>query len=363
MISRSVARLRSFWGLQLGGWLIYALVTAATTIPFRHEKEYVAYRLTLLISCFLCSFALYPLCQMLWRRKTGLYVSLAWTAGAAYIGGFFCTAAAAWAESRFGGENMSFHWTSALASSTSGWFLLFGWTSCYFGIRHFHALEKQQSDLFASQSLLREAQLQALRYQLQPHFLYNTLNAISTLVLEGKSRQATQMIARLGDLLRETLAAPETHLISLAEELITTRLYIAIEQTRFEARLAFVEDVSEEALDARVPRFLLQPLIENAVRHGIAKLFDGGELILKARREEDSFVVEVINDFPPILPAATGRDGLGLPNTQARLEHLYGTKQSLTILPDPFEGRFLVSIRVPYSTQETPFRSTESSLA
>jgi LytS/YehU family sensor histidine kinase len=258
---------------------------------------------------------------------------------------------------------MPFHWGSALASATSGWFLLFGWSSCYFGVKHFHELEKQKSNLFASQSLLREAQLQALRYQLQPHFLYNTLNAISTLVLQGKSRQATQMIARLGDLLRETLAAPQTHLVSLAEELITTRLYIAIEQMRFESRLVFAEEISDDVLSARVPRFLLQPLVENAVRHGIARLSSGGTLLLKVNRRADTLVVEIVNDCPALPVVVDGRKGLGLVNTQARLEHLYGENQSITVVPDFTIGKFDVTVRVPFTTEEMTAIPSEDSAA
>lgn len=354
MSSKLIARLQSFWGLQLCGWLVYTLATAASILPFPHDKGYVGYRLAFLLTCFLCSFALYPLCHGLWRRHTGLYVALAWTAAAAYLLGLVCSAAGVWAEIHFGQQKMPFEWRSAFAGATSGWFLLFGWSSCYFGIKHFHELEKQKRDLFASQALLREAQLQALRYQLQPHFLYNTLNAISTLVLQGKSKRATQMIARLGDLLRETLAAPDTHLVSLAEELITTRLYIAIEQMRFEARLVFAEEISDDVLAARVPRFLLQPLVENSVRHGIAKLTNGGRLLLKASKESDTLVLDVFNDCPPLSAVANGSngsDGLGLANTRARLEHLYGDGQSIVTFPNVRNGEFAVTVRVPFTTQ------------
>jgi hypothetical protein len=353
--SRSITRLQSFWGLQLCGWLVYGLATAVSTLPYRHEKDYVAYRVTTFVGCFLFSFALYPVCRTLWRRRVGLYASLAWTAAAAYIPGLLCAAAATWTESRLGHENMPFHWLSAIANATGAWFLLFGWGSCYFGIKHFNESEKQRLDLFASQSLLREAQLQALRYQLQPHFLYNTLNAISTLVLQGKSRQATQMIARLGDLLRETLTAPHTHLVSLAEELITTRLYIAIEQMRFEANLTFVEEISDDVLAALVPRFLLQPLVENAVRHGIAKLSNGGKLLLTANRQGDSLKIEVVNDYSTDSPVVGDGRGLGLSNTRSRLEHLYGEEQSITILYKEAEGKFGVAIRVPYTTKQSSY--------
>jgi LytS/YehU family sensor histidine kinase len=125
----------------------------------------------------------------------------------------------------------------------------------------------------------------------------------------------------------------------------------------------FAEEISDDVLAARVPRFLLQPLVENAVRHGIARLSSGGTLLLKVNRRADTLVVEIVNDCPALPVVVDGREGLGLVNTQARLEHLYGEDQSITVVPDFTIGKFDVTVRVPFTTQEMTAIPSEDSAA
>jgi LytS/YehU family sensor histidine kinase len=236
-------------------------------------------------------------------------------------------------------------------------FVLVAWSALYFGIKHYHVLEEQKQRLQALEVMAREAQMRALRYQLQPHFLFNTLNAISTLVLDNQPRIATQMIARLADLLRRTLEAPDVHQVSLKEEIAVTKEYLALEKVRFGPRLMVTFEINPETQDALVPRFLLQPLVENAIRHGIAKRPDGGTLVLHAENVGGRLRVRIENDGveddEPVLRRNTAvpHRGVGLTNTRARLEQMYGHEATLETHATA-NGAYEVRISMPFSTVE-----------
>jgi LytS/YehU family sensor histidine kinase len=231
-----------------------------------------------------------------------------------------------------------------------GAIVLIAWSALYFGIKHYGTVEEQRNRLLASEATAREAQLQALRYQLQPHFLFNTLNAISSLVVSKQPERATEMIAKLAALLRNTLSFPEAHLLTFREELAVTEEYLSIEQVRFGPRLAVSLSVSPEASEAQVPRFLLQPIVENAIRHGIARCPNGGEVSITASVAGGQLRIDIENDRTEgLLQSGDERNGLGLMNTKTRLEKLYGERGSVTVTT-PRNNRFLVSIQFPLTT-------------
>jgi two-component system sensor histidine kinase AlgZ len=200
--------------------------------------------------------------------------------------------------------------------------------------------------------------MRALRYQLQPHFLFNTLNAISTLVLDNQPRIATQMIARLADLLRRTLESPDTHQVSLKEEIAVTKEYLALEKVRFGPRLNVAYAIDPDTQEAQVPRFLLQPLVENAIRHGIAKRPDGGNLVLRSEAINGRLRVKIENDGAeddePVLrrDTAVPHRGVGLTNTRARLQQMYGYEATLETHATA-NGTYEVRISMPFTTVET----------
>jgi two-component system sensor histidine kinase AlgZ len=233
------------------------------------------------------------------------------------------------------------------ARAFEGAIVLIAWSALYFGIKHYGTVEEQRSRLVASEATAREAQLQALRYQLQPHFLFNTLNAISSLVVSKQPERATEMIAKLAGLLRTTLSYPEAHLVTLREELTVAEEYLSIEEVRFGSRLAVSLSVSSEAYEAQVPRFLLQPIVENSIRHGIARCPNGGEVAIRASASEGRLRIEIENDRREgILQSGEEGHGLGLANTRTRLEKLYGEQGSVTVSTAQ-NNRFLVSIQFP----------------
>jgi two-component system LytT family sensor kinase len=197
------------------------------------------------------------------------------------------------------------------------------------------------------ETALARAQLQALRSQLQPHFLFNTLHAVSSLMDEDV-RAARRMIARLADLLRTTLDTGDQQEVSLLREIETLQLYLDIERERFSDRLRFDLEVHPDVLDARVPNLVLQPLVENAVRHGIAPRHEGGRIVVRAARENGQLILVVEDDG-----AGTGgrdsREGVGLRNTRARLARLYPDHHALRI-QHPETGGFRVEIEIPFET-------------
>jgi hypothetical protein len=186
---------------------------------------------------------------------------------------------------------------------------------------------------------LARAQLDNLRLQLQPHFLFNALNTISQAMYESVER-ADAMLARLSELLRHALAAGDgAQLVPLRQELDTSRLYLELEQARFEDKLQVEMVVAEEAAAAMVPHFLLQPLLENAVRHG------GGRVELRAERHEDELWLEVRNALRHTAAPLPGH-GVGLANTRERLEHLYGPAHRFEAVPEA--AAFAVRMRLPW---------------
>jgi two-component system LytT family sensor kinase len=203
---------------------------------------------------------------------------------------------------------------------------------------HQLAQEREQAalraDLRSSQleTQIAQARLGALKAQLQPHFLFNTLNAIVVLVRQQKGQQAEETLARFSDLLRAVLADMDAQEVCLARELEYLKLYLSIEQLRFSDRLSVEFDVDPELLDAAVPHMALQPIVENAIRHGVGQRSTPGVILIQARREGDSLHLKVQDDGPGF--SASARDpgmGLGLANTRARLKQLYGDAAQLLI--------------------------------
>ena len=213
-----------------------------------------------------------------------------------------------------------------------------------------HESEERALNTSQLETRLVEAQLQALQRQLHPHFLFNTLNTVSGLIRTDPDG-ADKMIDRLGDLLRMTLHKSGIQEVSLKEELDVLGKYVEIERTRFGNRLTIDMQVQPETLDAQVPSLVLQPLVENAIRHGIAPNARPGRIAVSAERENDDLVLQVLDNgdgLPPERLMALNR-GVGLDNTRARLSHLY---------PDHFEFSFsnldrgfCVTIRIPFEVQ------------
>jgi sensor histidine kinase YesM len=197
---------------------------------------------------------------------------------------------------------------------------------------------------------LAQAQLQALKMQIQPHFLFNSLNSIAALIEEDSAR-AGRMIARLGDFLRLTLANSDTQVSTVTRELEFIKTYLDIEQVRFEDRLRVQFEIDQQAGMANVPSMILQPIVENAIQHGVSQREAVSHIYITVRRDDEVLIMSV-KDRGPGRPGANGNGnsnerGLGLANTKMRLQNLYGVNQRMEICNVP-GGGLIVTLTIPF---------------
>jgi len=335
----------SFWLLQVCGWGgFYLLVLTAIVGSFK-VPGLVRSNTIWFLCMFTTSFLLRPFCRSLMVR------SLSWIA--LEVWAFACSifvSAVASLVSEFLMAFPTFDWKDFVETWLQSTVVLFLWCSLYFSIKQWQRSARERERLMRAESEAREARLSALRYQLNPHFLFNSLNAVSTLVLEGNAPAATRMLAQIADLLRTTLDSQSVPETPLSQEIAFTEQYLAIEQTRLGNRLRVAMDISVDTLDALVPSMLLQPLVENAVRHGVASLVDGGTIRVLSELQGSQLHLAVENSGIPGLPQPQNRasaNGIGLTNTAERLKTLYGAAHSFT-LEWPETGGCQVTIELPY---------------
>ena len=236
-----------------------------------------------------------------------------------------------------------FHWTLVRSFYFN---LLVYWiiVGASHGVEYYRRYREREVRAIGLEKLVAQARLQALRSQLNPHFLFNTLNSISSL-MHKDVEAADRMIVRLSELLRLALESVETQEVPLRDELEFLRRYLEIEQIRFGARLQVSFDIPADTLEVPVPNLLLQPLVENAIKHGVAPRKQPGRVEITARRDGSHLTV-LVRDNGPGPGQGTSGAGVGLANTRARLEHLYGDRHRFESGPAA-EGGFEVRLQVP----------------
>lgn len=206
--------------------------------------------------------------------------------------------------------------------------VLFAWSAIYFGYHYYAGLQEQKAQVLKATAMAHQAQLKMLRYQLNPHFLFNTLNAISTLVLDKAEEDANKMLTKLSSFLRYTLVNQPTQRISLDQELYALGLYLDIEKVRFQDRLSIEFDIDEDAKTALVPSLILQPLIENAIKYAIAPSIDGGTITVCAKVVGQRLVLALKDTGPGLADinhiVSQSGSGVGIANTKERLLQIYG---------------------------------------
>lgn len=256
--------------------------------------------------------------------------------------------------------SIPFGWYSQLTPFWNRYFLLilnftpsnvmFYWGVIVVEHAHDYYQKLQERELRASQleAQLAQAQLQVLKMQLHPHFLFNTLNAISALIRESPD-EADEMVSRLGDLLRMTLETAGLQEVPFKQELEFLKHYLDIEQTRFQDRLKVEMAIEPETLDGLVPSMILQPLVENSVRHGVAPRPEGGCIKIKAWRDNSLLRLEVEDDGPGLSGDTPPKERVGLTNTRARVSNLYGDEHGLK-LRHAAGGGLVVSLSIPFRT-------------
>ena len=341
-----------FWLPILAG-LPITLCMGVMALPELGHAYAGAYRAFFAVAYLLWTVPVSALQRALWRRRAPAYATVAVLLVATYVPSVVNNALGLMAAVRLG-----------LAPSVSLPRIFAGLDGCWLALIAFcaiHALvlhytELQQSRLREAEAarFAREAQLRALQYQLQPHFLFNTLNSISSLVADGRGADATRMLARLGDLLRDSLERSDAREVTLAEELATTGHYLDIEKARLGRRLRVDTRIGPGVLQALVPPLLLQPLVENAIRHGIAPRLDGGLLALHVEGVEGQLRIELRNDGVPAAEAERGQraGAIGLANVRQRLETLYAGEHAFE-WDLANDGGCRVTIRLPLRLAQT----------
>jgi len=239
--------------------------------------------------------------------------------------------------------------TYMLISSLAPNFLFYwGIVAAAHGLGYYRSSKEKELRASQLEARLAQTRLQLLQMQLHPHFLFNTLNAISELVHEDPET-ADRMIAGLSELLREALTVGAVPEVSLAHEIDLLQRYLDIQQARFGDRLRVTIHLDPEVADALVPHLLLQPIVENSIRHGLAHRADAGRIAIDARASGDSVIITVEDDGRGVRDGDDVQEGVGLGNTRARLQELYGPAQSLD-LHKAAGGGAVVTLRIPRRT-------------
>ena len=238
-------------------------------------------------------------------------------------------------------------WRSVVDIALGRYFLLLAWASTYFALLagyQARAAERREQQF---RSAAKAAELRSLRYQVNPHFLFNTLNSLSALVMTGKAERAERMIQTMSRFYRHSLADEPTSDVQLADEFDLQKLYLDIEAVRFPERLIPVFDLPEDLEKARVPGMILQPLVENSVKYAVSAVARPITITVAAREEFDRLVITVSDDGPGIPEGSAHGFGIGLANVRDRLEARFGSDIAFTSAPVP--GGYKTEIRIPLS--------------
>ena len=343
---------RAFWMLQAAGWTGYLLLRTVSSISNGPSIEgvlavlietVVGYCITLLLSTLYGYYRRLP-------RVSGILLSLVTLAGATLIYAVIDAFNFSFIRNAEPGITLAL----VLGTIFLNFVVLAGWSALYFGINFYLIVEEQADQMQHLESQASSAQLAMLRYQLNPHFLFNTLNSISTLVLLKQTERANAMLSRLSAFLRYTLANEPTAHVTVAQEVETLKLYLEIEKMRFESRLRPEFHIDPRVEKARLPSLLLQPLVENAIKYAVTPQEEGAEIAIDARLAGERVQITV-SDTGPGLIGKAGRPslstGVGLTNIKERLAQSFGSDHRFEARSAP-GGGFRVSIEIPFQLEE-----------
>ena len=343
---------RAFWILQSIGWGGYFFLR--TLSGFANNLGWMLLVHTLLLTA--TGYSLTLLMGSLFRRliKMKPIWTLVLSFAAVILASVTFSIIETWSVATFLKPEFKPEGVAYLGALPLNFALLAAWTALYYGINYFLLLEDQIRLRERLESQASSAQLAMLRYQLNPHFLFNTLNSISTLVLLKQTERANAMLARLSSFLRYTLANEPTAKVTLAQEVETLKLYLEIEKMRFEDRLRPHFRIEPETIGARLPSLLLQPLIENAIKYAVTPSENGADIWITAAREGHAVRVEVADNGngEGAELAASPSTGVGLANIRDRLSQAYGSSHRFQTRQNE-KGGFSVILDIPLETGET----------
>jgi two-component system LytT family sensor kinase len=343
---------RAFWFLQIFGWAGDFFLSSLSGFANSMGPMWIVHTALLTAT----GYSLTLLMGALFRRL--IKMKVIWTAvlslAAVVVAAMAFSIIETWSYATFlkpDSRPAGFEYLGAILLNFA---LLAAWAALYYGINYYILLEEQITQRERLESQASSAQLAMLRYQLNPHFLFNTLNSISTLVLLKQTERANAMLARLSSFLRYTLANESTAKVTLAQEVETLKLYLEIEKMRFEDRMRPHFRIDPDTIGAKLPSLLLQPLIENAIKYAVTPSEEGADIWMTASREGDAVRIEVAdngNCDGCAEPGASTSTGVGLANIRDRLQQAYGNAHAFT--PKKNEhGGFSVIVEIPYQSGE-----------
>jgi signal transduction histidine kinase len=344
---------RAFWLLQSIGWSGYFLLRTISGFAAGMGWMLLVHTLLLTATGYSLTLLMGSLFRRLIRMKPAWTLALSLATVILASGTF--SVIETWSVATFIKPNFRPVGIALLSPILLDFALLAAWTALYYGINYFLLLEDQIRLRERLENQASSAQLAMLRYQLNPHFLFNTLNSISTLVLLKQTERANAMLARLSSFLRYTLANEPTAKVTLAQEVETLKLYLEIEKMRFEDRLRPHFRIESDTIGARLPSLLLQPLIENAIKYAVTPAENGADIWIKAAREGQAVRIEVADngngDGAEL--AASPSTGVGLANIRDRLSQAYGGAHRFDTRKNE-QGGFSVILEIPYETGDKP---------
>lgn len=338
---------RAFWILHIVGWTAWVVLRGVSGLA---NGQPLSYLVPLLVSG-LTGFSLTALLSVLFRYAIRQRPLVTWPLSLLGVIGTSLLAAFidAWVidiQNRGGGAPFT---TLLLGAFYLSAVTLAAWSSLYYAINYFLRVEQQADQLLLLESQATAAQLAMLRYQINPHFLFNTLNSISTLVLLKQTDQANAMLSKLSAFLRFTLVNEPTAQVPLEQEVETLKAYLDIEKMRFEERLRTRFDIDPRAAQARLPSLILQPLVENAIKYAVTPNEDGADIIVTAHLVGQNVRIVVSDSGPGLHPAPRDNivsTGVGLANIRERLTQAYGPQHRFDARFSA-SGGFTVTIELP----------------
>jgi sensor histidine kinase YesM len=342
---------RAFWVLQSAGWAGYFVLRTLSGIANAMGWSFVVHTALLTAT----GYSITLLMGASFRRLIRMRPILTWPISVLIVviaAGAF-SAIETWSHATFLVPGARPEGIKFLGSILLTFSLLVAWSALYYSINYYLLLEEQSDRLLRLENQASSAQLAMLRYQLNPHFLFNTLNSISTLVLLKQTERANAMLSRLSSFLRYTLVNEPTGSVTVAQEVETLKLYLEIEKMRFEDRLRPRFDIDPAASQARLPSLLLQPLVENAIKYAVTPQEEGADIEITARRAGDRVVLKVSDSGPGAEDhwvKAQESTGVGLANIRDRLGQAYGSDQRFDTETNR-NGGFSVTIEIPYQIE------------
>jgi two-component system, LytTR family, sensor kinase len=327
---------KAFWTLQIVGWVGYFLLRSLGGLANRMGIEFILPTILVTVT----GFSITLLMAWAYRGVIRMRAVWVWSLTALILVGasILFSAIEVWAHATFyepGWRPQGIEFFGAILLTLA---VLGAWTGLYYGINYYLLLDAQAERFERMAAQANTAQLEMLRYQINPHFLFNTLNSISTLVLLAETERANTMLSRLSSFLRYTLVGEREGQATIAQEMQALKLYLEIERTRFEDRLRTRFDIDPAVLDARIPSLLLQPLVENAVKYAVTPLEEGADIWVTARLVGDHLEMTVADTGPGLSegrPGPTNQGtGVGLANIRDRLQQAYGDDHRFELLPN-----------------------------